>query len=122
MTTITVCTTCRIASKRNPGEGQACGEAMLAQIQSAANDCRGVQVRGFACLMGCDHSCNVAVSGHGKLTYVLGSLEPNRETATAIVEYAVGHRDNDIGKVPFRDRPRPLRGHFVARIPPLLER
>ena len=95
---------------------------MLANIQTAANECRGVRVRGFACLMGCDHGCNVAVSGHGKLTYVLGSLEPDRETATAVVEYAAGHRDSDIGKVPFRDWPRLLRGHFVARIPPLQER
>jgi predicted metal-binding protein len=118
-TTITVCTTCRQPRFRDCKDREPCGEAMLRAVRLAANDVDTVAVRGTACLMGCDHGCNVAVSDTGKLAYVLGSFVPGEEAATALVEYASAHAASESGLVPFRQWPQGVKGHFVARIPPL---
>ncbi len=119
MTTITVCTTCRQPALREDKERTPCGEAMLAEITAAAEDTPGVTVRGTACLMGCEHGCNIAISADGKLTYVLGSFAPEAEAAAGIVDYAARHATSPSGTVPFREWPQAVKGHFVARIPPL---
>ncbi|HMQ93572.1 MAG TPA: DUF1636 domain-containing protein [Amaricoccus sp.] len=119
MTTITVCTTCRTAGKpERPGEGSG-GAALLAEVTSAARAAPGIEVRGVACLMGCDHGCNVAISDAGKMAYVLGRFEPGSADAAAIVDYALRHRESASGVVPYREWPQGVKGHFVARIPPL---
>ena len=119
MTTITVCTTCRQPHLREQKERTPCGEAMLDLVRAAAEGAPGVSVRGTACLMGCEHGCNLAISDSGKLTYVLGRFAPGAETAQAVVEYAQGHAASASGAVPFRQWPQPVKGHFIARVPPL---
>ena len=118
-TTITVCTTCRQPAVRDDKQRTPCGEAMLESVVRAAGDVAGVEVRGVPCLMGCEHGCNVAISADGKLAYVLGSFEPGADAASALVEYAAGHAASDTGVVPFKQWPQGVKGHFVARIPPL---
>ena len=118
MTTITVCTTCRQPHLRDLKERTPCGEEMLALVQAAAEG-RGVQVRGTACLMGCEHGCNVAISDTGKITYVLGRFVPEAEAAEGLVTYAALHRQSASGVVPFRQWPQAVKGHFTARVPPL---
>ncbi|MEM9793967.1 MAG: DUF1636 domain-containing protein, partial [Pseudomonadota bacterium] len=114
MTTITVCTTCRQPALREDRERTPCGEALLAEVQSAAAGISGVSVRGVACLMGCEHGCNVAISDNGKLTYVLGRFEPTAEAAQGIAEYAGKHAKSASGTVPFREWPAAVKGHFTA--------
>ena len=92
---------------------------MLDSVTRAAGGVREVEVRGVPCLMGCEHGCNVAISADGKLAYVLGSFEPDADAATALVEYAAGHAKSESGVVPFKQWPQGVKGHFVARIPPL---
>ena len=75
-TTITVCTTCRQPHLREDKARDPCGEALLAAVEAAAQGVPGVEVRGTACLMGCEHGCNAAISGPGKMTYVLGRFAP----------------------------------------------
>ncbi|MEO0914605.1 MAG: DUF1636 domain-containing protein, partial [Pseudomonadota bacterium] len=70
-------------------------------------------------LMGCEHGCNIAISADGKLTYVLGSFAPDAEAAEGIVAYARGHAESESGAVPFKQWPQAVKGHFVARVPPL---
>ncbi len=118
-TTITVCTTCRQPAVREDKERTPCGQAMLESVMRAADEVEGVEVRGVACLMGCEHGCNVAISAAGKLAYVLGSFEPGEAAASALVEYAVGHAASNTGAVPIKQWPQGVKGHFVARIPPL---
>ena len=118
MTTITVCTTCRRGEAREDKTLTPQGEGFLDAVRDAAAD-SGVVVRGVSCLMGCDHGCNVAVSGDGKMSYVLGRFEGSAEDAAALVEYAEKHAENEGGVVPFRQWPQGVKGHFVARIPPL---
>jgi predicted metal-binding protein len=119
MTTITVCTTCRTADKRERVEDRSCGEALLADVVRAARGLAGLRVRGVACLMGCDHGCNVAISDAGKMAYVLGRFQPAGEDAAAIVAYALRHRESASGVVPYREWPQGVKGHFVARVPPV---
>ncbi len=118
MTTITVCTTCRNEATRDSKAGEPTGAGFLETIAAAAAS-GPVRVRGTACLMGCTHGCNVAISGVGKMTYVLGRFDGTAEDAAALVEYAAHHFESETGTVPFRQWPQGVKGHFVSRIPPL---
>ncbi|MEM9047339.1 MAG: DUF1636 domain-containing protein [Pseudomonadota bacterium] len=119
MTTITVCTTCRMPERRKEPAGAPDGAAFLAHIATLAPE--GVSVRGAACLMGCAQGCNVAIAAHGKLTYVLGRFDGTRRDAEAIAAYAALYAQSAVGQVPFRQWPQGVTGHFIARIPPLDE-
>jgi predicted metal-binding protein len=119
MTTITICTTCRQPALRDDKERTPCGEAMLQAVTEAAADVAAVRVRPVACLMGCEHGYNIAISDDAKLTYVLGRFVPGAEAAQAIVDYAAKHAESPTGVVPFREWPQGVKGHFVARVPPL---
>lgn len=118
MTTITVCTTCRNDATRETKAGDPTGEAFLEQVRLAARG-RPVNVRGTACLMGCQHGCNVAISAAGKMSYVLGRFDGTAEDASALAEYATLHAESDAGIVAYRQWPQGVKGHFVSRIPPL---
>lgn len=118
MTTITVCTTCRQPELREAREGAPCGEALAAALHRAAANAPGVVVREVACLMGCNHGCNVTVAARGKMAYVLGAFAPGDEAAAAIVAYAAAHAESPSGVVPYRQWPQGVKGHFVARVPP----
>ena len=61
----------------------------------------------------------VAISHPGKMTYVMGRFEGTVENAEAVAEYAAHHAASDSGVVPFRSWPQGVKGHFVARIPPV---
>ena len=117
-TTITVCTTCRVPETRDAKEGLPEGEGLLPLMQAAAAG-TPVAVRGTACLMGCEHGCNIAVQAQGKLTYVLGRFSGGAQDAAAVVEFAQGHSRSETGQVPFREWPQGVKGHFVSRVPPL---
>jgi predicted metal-binding protein len=119
MTTITVCTTCRVPEKKEERDTSPCGEIFHQHMLVSAGAATGVSVRSVACLMGCERSCNVAISDGGKMTYVLGRFDGSREDADAVIEYASHHQSTETGVVPFRSWPKGVKGHFVARIPPL---
>lgn len=120
MTTITVCTTCRNTDSRSSGAPKSDeprdGEQFLETIRQISD---GINVRGVSCLMGCDHGCNIAISDTAKMTYVLGRFDGSLPDAEAIVEYAAKHRQSATGTVPYREWPSGVKGHFVARVPPL---
>jgi predicted metal-binding protein len=118
MTTITVCTTCRVPETREDKTRTPDGEGFLPRVAEAGQKA-GVTVRGTACLMGCEHGCNLAISGNGKLTYVLGRFDGTTEDAQAVAEYAAKHQQSESGAVPYREWPQGVKGHFIARVPPL---
>jgi predicted metal-binding protein len=115
-TWITVCETCKRDDWR---EGEERPGARLAALVEDAAAGTGLVVRRTACLMGCEHGCNLAVQGPGKLAYVLGRFAPAREAAEAVVAWARLHADSATGQVPYRDWPQGVKGHFVSRTPPL---
>ncbi|WP_068112863.1 DUF1636 family protein [Tropicimonas marinistellae] len=119
MTTITICTTCRTGKDRETKLGTPAGEAFLQRAQSAAASEPGLSVRGVACLMGCEHGCNAAITATGKMTYVLGRFDGTNEDAEALAGYARLYAESDTGSVPYRQWPTGVKGHFVARVPPV---
>ncbi len=117
MTTILVCDTCRYSQTEKLNGDQTGGEILADLVEKAAPT--GISVKRHSCLMGCDHHCNIAIRAKGKLTYVLGRFEPNAESAAAITEFATGFDASQTGRVPFREWPQGVKGHFVSRVPPI---
>ncbi|MEX0970767.1 MAG: DUF1636 domain-containing protein [Paracoccaceae bacterium] len=118
-TTILVCDTCRFSA-----EEKLCGEKTGGEILGALIAARlpeGVKMRHHSCLMGCEHHCNLAIRAPGKLTYVLGSFEPNKDAAEAVTEFAAKFHASETGRVPFKEWPVGVKGHFVSRMPPIEE-
>lgn len=117
MTTILVCDTCRFSEAEKLHGEQTGGEILADLVEKAAGS--GIRVKRHACLMGCDDHCNIAVRAKGKLTYVLGRFEPNNDSAEAIAAFAAGFATSETGRVPFREWPQGVKGHFVSRVPPI---
>lgn len=117
---ITVCDTCKREGWADRGVEVTDG-AVLADLVEAAAEGTALRVRRVSCLMGCDHSCNVAVQAQGKLCYTMGRFEPTKEAAQGIVDWALGHAESESGQVPYRTWPQAVKGHFVTRHPPLPE-
>ncbi|MAM63722.1 DUF1636 domain-containing protein [Maritimibacter sp. UBA3975] len=117
-TWITICDTCKRDDWAAKGIERTDGQVLADLVEAAAAD-TGLNVRRTSCLMGCDHSCNVAVQASGKLCYTLGRFEPTEEAAQGIVDWAVLHADSATGQVPYRTWPVAVKGHFVTRHPPL---
>lgn len=118
-TTIFVCDTCAYARGEKIGpDGQTGGEILAAEVERLAKGA-GLDVRRQSCLMGCDRHCNTAITAPGKLTYVLGMFTPTEASARGVVEYAKLHAGSETGRVPFKQWPQEVKGHFVARIPAL---
>lgn len=119
-TTIYVCDTCAYAPGEKIGPDHRTGGDVLAEMieQGAAGEA-ALEVIRQSCLMGCERHCNTAITAPGKLTYVLGMFTPTQSSADAIVDYARRHAASDTGRVPFKEWPQGVKGHFVARVPPL---
>lgn len=120
MTTwITICDTCKREDWDPEVQSKTDGELLAEAIEPLAEKYPNIQTRRVSCLMGCDHGCNIAIQSAGKLAYTLGRFEPNAEAAEGIVSYASQHAASDTGRVPFREWPVAIKGHFVTRHPPL---
>ncbi len=118
-TWITICDTCKREGWAESGAELTDGEALADLIEAAAQGATDVKTRRVSCLMGCKHGCNVAIQGADKLCYTLGNFTPDQEAAEGIVSYAEQHAASDNGRVPFREWPVAIKGHFVTRHPPL---
>lgn len=112
-----ICDTCAWGPDEKVRDGRTGGEALLAEVLAAGGR-PGVTVERHSCLMGCAHSCNVALSEDGKIGYALGSFTPDAESAAALLDYAAKYAASETGQVPYREWPQGVKGHFVARIPP----
>ena len=120
-TWITICETCKRPGWPGPSEGADLPGTRLAALVESAAEGTALRTRRVACLMGCDHGCNVAVQAPGKLCYTLGRFEPTAEAAEALVAWAALHAESGTGQVPYKLWPQPVKGHFVTRHPPLPE-
>ncbi|MDF1855195.1 DUF1636 domain-containing protein [Pseudooceanicola sp.] len=115
---ITICDTCKRDDSADKVSDTTDGEKLADLIEPLA-EAAGLRTRRVSCLMGCSHSCNIAIQATGKLAYTLGRFEPLPEAAEAIVDYARQHAASESGQVPFRAWPQGVKGHFVTRHPPL---
>ncbi len=117
-TWITICDTCKRDGWAESGMEQTDGERLASLIEAQA-PAAGIATRRVSCLMGCDHACNVSIQAPGKISYVLGGFKPEKEDAGGIVSYARLHQESENGQVAFRTWPAEIKGHFIARLPPL---
>ncbi|RZM36347.1 MAG: DUF1636 domain-containing protein, partial [Sphingomonas sp.] len=62
--------------------------------------------------------CSIHLRAPGKVGYLLGRFTPDTEAARAILDYAVRYADSEQGRVPFKQWPQGIKGHFIARTPP----
>ncbi len=119
-TVLHVCTTCNSDRAREADDGLSGGERFLQELQSRFAD-SDVELRPVQCLMGCEHACNVHLCDPAKYSYVIGRFEPNAESAQALADYAALYLDAETGRVPYKQWPAAIKGHFIARMPPLEE-
>lgn len=122
MRRIVVCTTCRFPDGRKVDEqGQTGGQHMLAALRRAldAQPRADVEVVEQACLWNCTQSCSVALADDARFSYITGRHEPTLQQAEAILQWFDLHGQSTTGEVSFRSWPDAMRGHFIARIPPV---
>lgn len=124
MITVVVCTTCgqqaESVEDRRPGEIFADRvEEVLKERNRTAASSPAMQLQRTKCLMSCQRSCSAALHQNGKYSYVFGEFLPDTDSAEALLDFAAGYRISDTGQVPFKQWPQGIKGHFVARIPPI---
>ena len=119
---VVACNTCRFsADSREDGDGVRGGERLVAalrDIQAADPRYRDIAVQEMPCLFACSDHCTVHIRAPGKVGYVLGRFTPDAEAARAILDYSLHHAASEEGRVPFRDWPQGVKGHFIVRVPP----
>ena len=117
-TIVTVCETCKRPEWNAETAEDTDGARILAYIREAAVSVENVKIRSHPCLMGCDFACNVSVQAPDKIAYAIGTFEPDRESAEAVVHFAELHASSETGQVPYKTWPQAIKGHFRARILP----
>jgi predicted metal-binding protein len=119
---VVACSTCRFAADAREDPHGVRGGARLVEALRAVkvSDPRyeGVSVQDMPCLFACAEHCTVHVRAPGKVGYVLGRFQPDMDAARAILDYALHHAASEEGRVPFRDWPQGVKGHFIVRVPP----
>jgi predicted metal-binding protein len=111
------CETC--GGGQRDAAGRTRGQQLFQLLQAALDPARdqALTLSSTACLWACSRSCAVHLRGHGRVGYVLCELAPEPEHASALLEYASQYAASSDGRVPYRQWPEPLRGHFLCRIP-----
>jgi len=122
MRRLVICTTCKFseADKFAP-DGRTGGEMMLAAVQGVLNRAgrSDITVEPQACLWNCTRPCSVAIQDDARFSYITGANVPDDEQAEAIIQWFDLHGETSDGNVPFKQWPQKMRGHFIARIPPV---
>jgi len=121
MRSIVLCTTCRFSADAPLGpDGRTGGETLIAHMREAIA-ARGLDlaIETQACLWNCRRHCSVFLRDDGRFSYVTGDHAPTRAQAEAILDWFHLHKESVRGEVPFRAWPDAMRGHFIARIPPV---
>ena len=112
-TRLIICDTCK-REGHAPVGGKTCGEQLARLVEERNSD---LTIQRHSCLMGCERACNIAIQEDGKIAYVMGQFSPTEDDADAILEYATQYSASETGRVPYREWPEGVKGHFVARIP-----
>lgn len=124
MITVIVCITCgqQVESIEGRPSGEHFADRVEEVLQARTTNAPGephMQLQRTKCLMSCQRSCSAALHQDGKYSYVFGEFLPDIQSAEALLDFADGYRISDTGQVPFKQWPQDIKGHFVARIPPI---
>ena len=119
---IVACNTCRhSADAKEDAVGLRGAARLVAALREAqAGDPRyaGIAVQEMPCLFACAEFCTVHLRAPGKVGYVLGRFTPDADAATALLDYALAYAESEHGRVPFKEWPQGVKGHFITRTPP----
>lgn len=119
---VVACNTCRLSADAREDEQGVRGGAVLVEAlrQAKAGDDRyaAIAVQEMPCLFACTEHCTIHLRAPGKVGYVLGRFTPDEDAARAILDYAVHYADSEHGRVPFKQWPQGVKGHFITRTPP----
>jgi predicted metal-binding protein len=120
-TTLYVCETCRFTPSLRDHEGRTGGEILFAALaeQLHATPLIDLRLASTRCLMACARHCSVHLRAPGKISYVIGDFTPDRESAETLLDYIGKYQQSATGQVPYSTWPEGIKGHFVARMPPL---
>ena len=121
MRCLVMCTTCRYSAAETRGpDGRSGGETLIAHMHEAIA-ARGldVAVQTQTCLWNCKRHCSVILRDDERFTYITGDHAPTPAQAGAILDWFALHGASLTGEVPFRQWPAAMRGHFIARVPPV---
>jgi predicted metal-binding protein len=122
MTTLYVCETCRHSDTAQEDEqGRRGGVVLAEQIERRLDPERdaGLEVRRIRCLMACSRHCVVHLRAAGKMGYVIGDMPPAATSADTLLDYARQYQRSETGVVAYSSWPEGIKGHFIARVPPL---
>ena len=122
MRRLVICTTCKFSetSKLGP-DGRSGGEMMVDAVQEVLTKIgrSDIVVQPQACLWNCSKPCSVVLQDEDRFSYITGSNTPDEEQAEALIAWFDAHGATEDGQVPFKLWPQKMRGHFIARIPPV---
>jgi predicted metal-binding protein len=123
MRSLVLCSTCKFPDGRKlDDEGRTGGQTLIAALRVVLAEAGRVDVDVVeqACLWNCTQSCSVAIRDSERFSYITGRHAATREQAVAILQWFDLHGATAKGEVPFRQWPDAMRGHFVARLPPVV--
>lgn len=104
----------RTASASDSTDGRRLYDHALERIAERGGS---ISVQAQDCLWACARSCTALVQAPHKMGYLLGGLQPNATTATALMAWCAAVARSEDGNVAFHDWPEELKGHFIARLP-----
>jgi predicted metal-binding protein len=119
---VVACNTCRhSATAQEDALGRRGGALLVEALRAArAADDRyaGIAVQEMPCLFACSDFCTVHLRAPDKVGYVMGRFTSDIDAARAILDYAVHYAESEHGRVPFKQWPQGVKGHFITRTPP----
>jgi predicted metal-binding protein len=122
MRSLVLCNTCKFPDGRKVADdGRTGGQTLIAELRAvlAENGRADIDVVEQSCLWNCTQSCSVAIRDTERFSYITGKHVATRAQAEAILHWFDKHGATETGEVPFREWPDAMRGHFIARIPPV---
>ena len=122
MRSLVICSTCKFsAESKLADDGRTGGEILTAHMRDvlAEQGREDVNVQTQICLWNCSRPCSVVMRDDERFSYVTGGNAPTKLQAEAILQWFDEHGRTETGEVPFKLWPQAMRGHFIARMPPV---
>ncbi len=120
MRRLVICNTCKFSPESKTGpDGRTGGQILIGHLRDVLALRPDVELVEQACMWNCTKPCGVVMQDDERFSYVTGSNAPTVEQAEAILTWFDAHGQSPTGEVPFKQWPEAMRGHFIARIPPV---
>ena len=119
--TLLVCNLCRFSETQNKKNGLSGGQHLIEELQKGLEDCDysdRITIKPVSCMAACRRSCAVTLAANDKLTFIFNQLSPV-ESAPELLKFVEQYVATPNGKVPYRERSRPIQQATSFILPPL---